>query len=129
MRVAATVVACLCALCIAACGGKSPTTTPRTVSRTSVRVSTATALMWPKVFCALRPGVSQAQIIQLMGAPTSTGTNSSGAATIEWLALGYEFSVDLNAAGETITKLHVVRDAESSLDTRMTSRLHGCPWL
>jgi hypothetical protein len=43
--------------------------------------------------------------------------------------MGYELFADFNKAGDTSTMLEVVRDAESSQDPRMTSRLRACPWL
>jgi hypothetical protein len=127
-RLIATLV--LGALFTTACGGgKSSTTASQTVATPPVKVGASTALRWPKVFCALKPGVSQAQIIQLMGAPTSSGSASSGLRTLAWSAMGYGFVADLNQAGVTITKLEVVADAESSQNPQMTSRLRNCPWL
>jgi hypothetical protein len=116
-------------LCIAGCGAKSSTATSRTVSVPPVKVSIATALRWPKVFCALKPGVSQPRIIQLMGPQTSTGTDAAGAPVVEWAALGYEFYADFDKSGATSTMFEVLPNLEASQDPRMTSRLHGCPWL
>lgn len=129
MTAQAAVGVCLCTLGIAACGGKSATTTSHGLSPPPRAVSTKIALRWPHVFCALKPGVSQAQAIQLMGAASSTGTDAAGAAELEWSALGYGFFADLNPARDTVTTLEVVPDAEASPDPRMTSRLRGCPWL
>ena len=129
MRLREVVGVGISALWIAACGGKSATTIPQTVAQPPVKVSTATALRWPKNFCALTPGASKAHILAVMGPATDSGTDAAGFPNLGWSAMGYEFSVDFDKSGKTSTMLEVLPDLESAQDPRLKTRLHNCPYL